>query len=115
MNHILSILIVSTIFSCATSLNKKYDKLTDGREIVCDYDAYNCPSYSGKYPSRRLKSCKDVKRVWDMWISDRSLSSLLEREQKFLEGKVRMMAAELDKRMKADELLLKALMEQKGK
>lgn len=53
-----------------------------------------------------------VKSVGDMWISDRSLSSLLEREQKFLEGKVRMMKDDLDKRIKADDLKLKALMGQ---
>jgi len=56
-----------------------------------------------------------VKSVGDMWISDRRLSSLLEREQKFLGEKVRMEAAKLAKRMEADRLLIKALNEQKGK
>lgn len=38
--------------------------LANGKPIVCDRDAYNCPAYSGPYQKKRLESCEDVHRVW---------------------------------------------------
>lgn len=45
-------------------------KLSDGRDIVCNREAYNCPSYNGKYQHKRLKNCKDVQRVWKFCDGD---------------------------------------------
>ena len=33
--------------------------------IICTKETYNCPSYKGKYQSKRLKDCKAVKKVWN--------------------------------------------------
>lgn len=36
--------------------------LSDGRKIVCAYDAYNCPSDRGT--GKELANCGDVQLVW---------------------------------------------------
>ena len=46
------------------------EKLSDGRVIVCSKEAYNCPSYKGKYQHKRLKNCKDVQKVWNTCDGD---------------------------------------------
>jgi len=34
------------------------------KKIICSSEAYNCPSYKGKYQYKRLRSCKEVQLVW---------------------------------------------------
>lgn len=44
--------------------------MINGSPIICDYEAYNCPGYRGKYKEKRLKTCKDVKTVWQTCPDD---------------------------------------------
>ena len=52
------------LFSC----NEK--PFINGKPIECRVEAYNCPSYRGPYQEKRLKSCKDVKTVWEYCKTD---------------------------------------------
>lgn len=44
--------------------------LINGKPIICNHEAYNCPSYDGKFKHKRLKSCEDVKIVWSVCKGD---------------------------------------------
>lgn len=54
--------------SLTTSAREKV--LINGAPIICDREAYNCPSYTGPHKNKKLKNCKDVKLVWETCKSD---------------------------------------------
>jgi hypothetical protein len=61
------IVILIPIVTLAKSIKKSE---INGKKIVCSKEAYNCPSYKGKKAWKRLKSCADVKIVWQACKSD---------------------------------------------
>ncbi|WP_419168786.1 hypothetical protein [Halobacteriovorax sp.] len=56
---LLAFLVVFTTLIHASDI-----KLSNGKSVICTHEAYNCPSYKGKYMYKRLNSCDDVKLVW---------------------------------------------------
>ena len=63
---------LTTLFLLSFSCNfvKTRGRLTSGGGIECRYDAYNCPSYRGPYGHKRLGSCEDVRRVFEVCSGD---------------------------------------------
>jgi hypothetical protein len=64
---IIIMLFSSIIFNSCVSAEKI---MINDAPVVCDKEAYNCPSYKGPYQNKRLKSCKDVMLVWKTCKSD---------------------------------------------
>ena len=62
-------LIATLILISSTSLAKD-EPVINGKPIICNREAYNCPSYKGKYQSKRLRTCKDVKTVFNYCEGD---------------------------------------------
>lgn len=66
--------LIAIIFLCplchADVAAKRQAVLINGAPIICDHEAYNCPSYRGKYQNKRLKNCEDVRLVWDTCKTD---------------------------------------------
>jgi hypothetical protein len=46
------------------------EPMINGRPLNCSREAYNCPSYKGKYQHKTLKNCDDVKLVWSICERD---------------------------------------------
>lgn len=57
--------ILGLIVSC-----NRAPKLSDGRRVICSKNIYNCPDRYDTSNPKQLKSCEDVKLVWDYCKGD---------------------------------------------
>lgn len=54
-----------SVFNCSYAKAGSKARLSDGREVLCDSERYNCPSPSYKRnPKKKLRNCADVKLVF---------------------------------------------------
>lgn len=59
-----------SILICSSCSARDNTTIVNGNPINCSHEAYNCPSYTGKYQSKRLKNCDEVRIVWDTCKDD---------------------------------------------